>query len=197
MKIIIILAVAIWLVCDLFRLFIALAVNADCRANAIKTRVLWGVLAYVFPLSAVLYVIVKDALEKTAPKFCPVCRQASPSNAYACLHCGNSQLQYYQVSNAAQYKKQAKQWVVAAVCLWILSIVISVAFSVKVISYAVHQDNYSANPFVDDFSDFSDDFREFKEFGDFSDNFDFKKDLPPQEQPVPEQPENPLDNFGK
>ena len=146
-------------------LLLAFAVNNDCKALAIKNRGIWSVLTFFIPLVAILYLILRNSLEKESPKYCPSCGATSPPNSYACLNCGNAMLQDFTVTGYQEYKRKARNDIIAAVVIFVLSIIIAIAGFVGVVAKYV----------VEEGKDFGNSIEEFGE--QFGNNFDFDNDF--------------------
>lgn len=158
-----------------FDVFIALAVYEDTKTIGLKNGTVWVILAALIPISALIYLAVRNSAEKTVPKMCAGCGATMPPNTPYCTQCGSPNLINYRVADEETHKKKRKTYLIIALCFYAVSIIFTTTATTIMTREIINSQkngDYRGyyNFYSDEFSDeFSDDFN--KDFDEFFDEF--------------------------
>lgn len=126
----------------LTNVFIMLAVGEDARAIGVKNRELWMLLAFFIPISALLYIVLRNSLSKTVPKMCTRCQATCPPNSTYCSNCGSTVLMDYTITDAEVHKAKRKNYIVGLVSVMIVSVVMSIIAVGAGVMFAFKNDSF-------------------------------------------------------
>ena len=160
-----------------------LAVGADAKAIGVKNRMMWMVLTVFMPISGIIYLCLRNSLEKITPKYCPACGATLPPNATGCMRCGNYALMDYRVADAPKYEKQRKGFLVGGIVVYVLAFLVIIGATIGY-TFSVVKDigdytyNYSEEFDEDDLEDFFENYEDDMEgfFEEHDDVYDFGDD---------------------
>ncbi|MBQ3904979.1 MAG: hypothetical protein II744_08385 [Eubacterium sp.] len=151
------------------RLLFALAVNHDAKAIGVKNKTLWSVLEFFFPLIiGIIYLCVRNSLEKTVPRYCTSCGATMPPNTKACYNCGSTMLLDFNITGAEQEKKSRKNCIIAGVVIYVVLFIGSQIFGISLVTDIIRQYDKPRDfgSYEDYFEDYFEDFgKYFEQYG--------------------------------
>lgn len=139
----------------LFRILLALCVKKDADSIGVRTQWYWILLAFFIPITVVIYLLMRQSLEKTVPKYCFKCGESSAPNSMVCQHCGSANIADMVSADSKKKKKSVKSCIIAMIVVFIVgAITFLTAFGIGIF-------NVFSNHSIDDlfgYLDYLDDY---------------------------------------
>ena len=123
------------------RVFVCFAIYYDAKILSVKNRVLWIVLSAIFPICGFIYLCARNSLEKTAPRFCPLCGAMSPPGSRYCVNCHSGNLIDCKPEGSQPLEKKRKIFAIVGIVLVVLSFTVSHVASSRMSKQII--DNYN------------------------------------------------------
>ena len=140
------------------RVFITLAVGEDAKVIGVKNRTLWMVLSFILPVFALIYLGVRNTLEKNVMRMCLNCGATMPPNTKMCYNCSGTVLADYRLADEQYHKDKRQKYVIAGIILVFCGAMLSSYASVNLTNNIIKKygNNYNSGGYSDFFNDFPD-----------------------------------------
>ncbi len=136
------------------RVLLMLAVGEDAKIIGVKNRTLWMLLTVFIPICSLLYLVLRNRLDKKVPRLCLNCGVTMPPNTRFCYNCTSTALVDYKLPDEKKHINLRTVFVICGVVAYVIAAVISNSAGEKISQLVKNNSNNNSGGYSDFFEEF-------------------------------------------